>query len=667
MEGCLIMSKKVIAITSCPVGVAHTYMAAENLEKAAKEMGVDIKVETHGSIGIENQLTTQDIQEAEGLIIAADTEVDKSRFTGLPIVNVGVQKGIKQPEQLIQTILDGKGERTAQTTEPTTSDSEQSSRGQNILYKSIMNGVSYMVPFVVTGGLLIALALTLGGTPTEAGLVVEDGTFWKAIENIGGAAMSFMVPILAGYIAYSIADRPGLVPGMIGGYISVTPALYGSEQASAGFLGGIIAGLMAGYIALGIKKIKVPKAMQSVMPIIFIPIISTVIVGLVFIYLIGAPIATLFEALTTWMASLQGANSILLAVIVGFMIAFDMGGPLNKVAFLFGVGLISEGQYAVMGMVAVAVCVPPIALGIASHILKDKFDEADRQAGKAAATMGFFGITEGAIPFAAKDPLRVIPSIMVGTAIGTIPAALFNVGGRVAHGGPIVAILGGVENVFMFFVSVIIGVVATIIILNFVKKPLPQVAVSDSGSVDLDEDPDASAQEESVVNQSAQPVDEEPSTQTEKSYRLTDLITKELIDVDLQAVGKEAAIKELLTNKALTKTVTDMEDVYQAVLNREAEGTTGMGDHFAIPHAKSSAIKEPTVLFGKSSKGIDWESLDGELVNGVFLILVPETQAGDAHLKILQILARKLMDDDFKADILNSQTSDEIYSVIEKA
>lgn len=656
------MEKNIIAITSCPVGVAHTYMAAENLEKAAKDMGVAIKVETHGSIGIENRLTEQDIQEAEGLIIAADTEIDKSRFTALPIINVGVQKGIKQPEQLIQSILDGKGERTTQTTESTTSDTEEkSSRGQNVFYKSIMNGVSYMVPFVVTGGLLIALALTIGGNPTEAGLVVEDGTIWKSIENIGSAAMSFMVPVLAGYIAYSIADRPGLVPGMIGGYISVTPSFYGSEEATAGFLGGIIAGLLAGYIALGIKKIKVPKAMQSVMPIIFIPIISTVIVGLVFIYLIGAPVASLFESLTTWMASLQGANSIILAAIIGAMISFDMGGPFNKVAFLFGVGLIGEGQYAVMGMVSVAVCIPPIALGIASHLLKNKFDESDRQAGTAAATMGFFGITEGAIPFAAKDPLRVIPSIMVGTVIGTIPAALFNVGGRVAHGGPIVALLGGIDNVLMFFVSVIIGVVATIIILNFVKKPLSQTALSGVGTVDTDEESEQTTQptnEETV---------EEVHSKDEQSYRLTDLVTKDLINVNLKSVEKADAIKELLNCEALVNTVSDQEEVFQAVLDRESEGTTGMGDHFAIPHAKSSAVKEPAVLFGKSSNGIEWESLDGQPVNGVFLILVPADQAGDTHLKILQLLARKLMDDDFKADLLNSQSKDEIYSVIENA
>lgn len=411
--------------------------------------------------------------------------------------------------------------------------------------------------------------------------------------------------------------------------------------------------------------------MQSVMPIIFIPIISTVIVGLVFIYLIGAPIAALFEGLTTWMASLQGANSIFLAMIVGAMIAFDMGGPLNKVAFLFGVGLIAEGQYAVMGMVAVAVCVPPIALGIASHLLIDKFDEADRQAGKAAATMGFFGITEGAIPFAAKDPLRVIPAIMAGTAIGTIPAALFNVGGSVAHGGPIVAILGGVENVFMFFVSVTIGVIATIIILNFIKKPLASapghVSAVDTHTTHSSEE----VRENTEFNNTnkAQTNDTYEDNQSQSSsgtYKLTDLIEKEYIETTIQSTHKEEAIKELLMNEAVQSKVVNTDRVIEDVLKRESEGTTGMGDHFAIPHAKTEGIKEPVVLFGKSSTGIEWQSLDDGLVNGIFLILVPKEQSGNTHLKILQVLARKLMDENFKADLLNSQSRDDVYHVLEK-
>lgn len=373
------MAKKVIAITACTVGVAHTYMAAENLEKAGDAMGVDIKVETHGSVGVENNLTEQDIEEAEGLIIAADTEIDKSRFAGKQIIEVGVQKGIKEPENLINGILNHDGTiYGADRQAAAKSSSSESSGGRNIIYRSLMNGVSYMVPFIVTGGLLIAVALSLGGVPTEAGFVIPEDSIWFHINNIGGAAMNFMVPILAGYIAMSIAERPGLVPGMVGGYIAVNGGFYGSE-ANTGFIGGIIAGFLAGYIALAIKKIPVPKAMQAVMPVIFIPVLSSLAVGLLFIFLIGAPVAQLFTGLTNWLASLEGASSILLATIIGGMIAVDMGGPFNKVAFLFGSGLIVEGTFSVMGVVAVAVSIPPLALGIASHLFPKKFAEEDKQ------------------------------------------------------------------------------------------------------------------------------------------------------------------------------------------------------------------------------------------------------------------------------------------------
>lgn len=343
------MSKKIVAITSCPVGVAHTYMAAESLEKKGKEMGVDVKVETHGSIGIENKLTHAEIDAAEGVIIAADTDIDKSRFAGKRIIEVPVRDGIAKAEELIQKTLDGKGRLQSGQGQVGSDDTDESSASiGHTIYKSIMNGVSFMVPFVVTGGLLIAIALSLGGIPTEGGFVIPDDSFWLHINNIGGAAMGFMVPILAGYTAYSIAERPGLVPGMVGGYIAVNGSFYGSE-ANTGFIGGILAGILAGFVAKAIKSIKVPKAMQTVMPVIFIPVISSLIVGLVFIFLIGAPIAQLFTGLTSWLASLQGASQVILALILGAMIAVDMGGPFNKTAFLFGSGLIAEGTFNVIG------------------------------------------------------------------------------------------------------------------------------------------------------------------------------------------------------------------------------------------------------------------------------------------------------------------------------
>ena len=352
-----------------------------------------------------------------------------------------------------------------------------------MVYQHLMNGVSFMVPFIVVGGLLMAIALTLGGEASSKGLVIPEDSFWKSIENIGSLAFSFMVPILAGYIAVSIADKPGLVPGMIGGAIAADGSFYGSD-AGAGFLGGIVAGFIAGYIAKWIKNIKVPKAMAPIMPIIIIPIISSLLVGLIFIFLIGAPIASIFEGLTTWLKSMQGTNIIILALIVGAMIAFDMGGPVNKVAFLFGSALIAEGNYAVMGMVAVAVCTPPIGLGLATFINKRKFNKGEIEMGKASFTMGLFGITEGAIPFAAQDPFRIIPSNMIGAMVAAVIAAIGGVGDRVAHGGPIVAVLGGIDQILWFFIAVIIGSIVTMSVVLILRRQTPSLAV-DTNNIEM--------------------------------------------------------------------------------------------------------------------------------------------------------------------------------------
>lgn len=347
---------KLLAITSCPNGIAHTYMAAENLQKAADRLGVSIKVETQGGIGVENKLTEEEIREADAIIIAADRSVNKDRFIGKKLLSVGVQDGIRKPEELIQKALNGDIPVYRSATKSESGNHQE--KKQNPIYRHLMNGVSFMVPFIVVGGLLIAVALTLGGEKTPKGLVIPDDSFWKTIEQIGSASFSFMIPILAGYIAYSIADKPGLVPGMIGGYIAATGSFYDSAS-GAGFLGGIIAGFLAGYAALWIKKLKVPKAIQPIMPIIIIPVFASLIVGLAFVFLIGAPVAQIFASLTVWLAGMKGSSSILLALILGAMISFDMGGPVNKVAFLFGSAMIGEGNYEIMGPIAVAICIPP--------------------------------------------------------------------------------------------------------------------------------------------------------------------------------------------------------------------------------------------------------------------------------------------------------------------
>ncbi|EME7218943.1 PTS fructose transporter subunit IIABC [Enterococcus faecium] len=642
--------KKIIAITSCPVGIAHTYMAAENLEKAGKAVGAEVKVETHGSIGIENELTAKDIEEAAGVIIAADTKIDKSRFGGKPLITVGVQEGIHHADELVGEILAGKAPiyKSTETTISAENKSESENLGKKI-YKSLMNGVSYMVPFVVTGGLLIAISLTLGGTATPEGIKIPEGTIWATMNSIGSIAMGLMVPILSAFIAQSIADRPGLVPGFVGGMLAANGALYGSD-ANAGFLGGIITGFLAGFIALGIKKVRVPKALQSIMPIIVIPILGSLAVGFVFIYVIGEPVALLFSSLTHFLAGMQGGSEIVLAMILGAMIAFDMGGPFNKVAFLFGSGLIAEGNYSIMGPIAVAICIPPLALGLASLILKTKFTKTEREAGKASLAMGLFGITEGAIPFASTDPLRVIPSIVVGAMTGSVIAMLSGVTDHVAHGGPIVAVLGAVDHVAMFFVAVVAGIAVTVLMLRILKPTLEHTAVAAANGVAV---ADLSESETSDVY-----------TKTETFDSITDIMSDEAIVLGETATTKDGVIEDLVQRLEKTAAITDKNGFKEVIYDREKESTTGIGMGIAIPHGKSAYVRKPTVAFARSQDGVEWHSLDGKLAHMIFMIAVPENSQGDMHLKILQRLSRKLMDDDFRQALMDAPDKAAVHQLL---
>ena len=645
---------KILAITSCPNGIAHTYMAQEKLEQAAQEMGVNIKVETQGGVGAENVLTSKEIKEADGIIIAADRQVDLSRFDGKLIINESVREGIHKPKELIQRVIDKDGhihhDRNGNTNQK--DDDQEQKSGMQMVYQHLMNGVSFMVPFIVVGGLLMAIALTLGGEASSKGLVIPEDSFWKSIENIGSLAFSFMVPILAGYIAVSIADKPGLVPGMIGGAIAADGSFYGSD-AGAGFLGGIVAGFIAGYIAKWIKNIKVPKAMAPIMPIIIIPIISSLLVGLIFIFLIGAPIASIFEGLTTWLKSMQGTNIIILALIVGAMIAFDMGGPVNKVAFLFGSALIAEGNYAVMGMVAVAVCTPPIGLGLATFINKRKFNKGEIEMGKASFTMGLFGITEGAIPFAAQDPFRIIPSNMIGAMVAAVIAAIGGVGDRVAHGGPIVAVLGGIDQILWFFIAVIIGSIVTMSVVLILRRQTPSLAV-DTNNIEMGMD-----QSENEIETEKNSV----STMDNQALEEQSVFSEQVIHISKQTLSRDEAIDQLIENLNEQGYITDQSQLKSDVLKREMESTTAIGMNVAIPHAKSDAVKAPIVAVMNNKHGVKWESLDGTLPQLIFLITVP-SDSSDTHLKLLQRLSRTLMDNETRQNLINATNSKQIYNIL---
>nr|WP_308297360.1 fructose-specific PTS transporter subunit EIIC [Streptomyces sp. UNOB3_S3] len=652
-------------MTACPTGIAHTYMAAEKLTQAAEALGHDIKVETQGSIGAENVLTDNDVSQADGVIIAADKDVDRSRFVGKRLLVVGVAEGIHHPEQLIERVLEapvhepGGATITGRSGGGTGPGGAPGVRmpGRGTVYKALMNGVSYMIPFVVAGGLLIAVSLALGGHPRpDGGLVIPDGTFWKHVNDIGVIGFTLMVPILSGYIAYAIADRPGLVPGMIGGWIANTGALYGSKS-GAGFIGAIVTGFLAGYLVLWIKKIRVPEFVRPIMPIIVIPVVATSVLGLFFIYVLGRPIAWVFEHLTSWLGGLTGTSAALLGVLLGLMIAFDMGGPVNKTAFLFGAGLVSKNPQ-IMGMCAAAIPVPPLGQGLATLLRRGMFSEQERETGLAALFMGFFGITEGAIPFAAARPARVIPANMMGGAVAGAIAGLAAVGDSVPHGGPVVAVLGAVSGVPMFFIAIGVGMVVTalttvtLMALGGGRRGGAAAAGAGAGAVAV---PVARTAGASGTAVGAAPTAPEV---------LSGYLTGRTVRLGLAAVRKEAAIRELAELLAGTGRVRDVDALVTAALAREELGTTGLGEEIAIPHAKTDAVTAPVVAFARSAEGIEWGALDGSKARLIFMIAVPEALAGDEHLRILALLARKLLDPGFRGRLLDAGDEAAVLGVL---
>jgi len=450
---------KIVAVTACPTGIAHTYMAAEALQIAAGEMNIDMKVETRGSVGAENELTQTDIDEADTVIVAADTNVPLDRFAGKKVIKVSVKDAIKNAKGLID---DSKTAPIygADLLDQVNAAKNEKKAKQSSIYKHLMTGVSFMIPFVVAGGILIALSFVFGIQAFQ-----EEGTLAAALMSIGsGAAFALMIPILSGYIAFSIADRPGLVPGMVGGMLA--------SSLGAGFLGGLLAGFFAGYTVEFLKKvIKLPKTLQGLMPVLILPVFSTLIVGLGMVYVIGTPVSAINTALNNWLTGMSGTNGLILGLILGAMMALDMGGPVNKAAYAFGAGTLIAGQpSAVMAAVMAAGMVPPLGIALATTLAKKKFTPDEYEAGKAAYALGASFITEGAIPFAAADPARVIPSIMIGSAVTGGLSMLFKCGLAVPHGGVFVLFIpNAVTNLLMYIVSILIGTVLTAGILIALK------------------------------------------------------------------------------------------------------------------------------------------------------------------------------------------------------
>ncbi|UFQ16189.1 MULTISPECIES: PTS fructose transporter subunit IIABC [Streptomyces] len=470
---------RIVAVTSCPTGIAHTYMAAEALENAAREAGVELAVETQGSAGF-TRLDPAVVAAADAVVFAHDVPVrDKERFAGKPTVDVGVKAGINRPAELLAEAREkaARGEVTADARTPSPVDEAgESGDGYGTKLRTwLMSGVSYMVPFVAAGGLLIALGFAIGGWKIDkAPSVAEhfiwtDHTSWAALLfQTGGLAFAFLVPVLAGYIAYGMADRPGLVPGFVGGSVAVT--------IDAGFLGGLAAGLIAGAVVLAVQRVRVPAVLRGIMPVVVIPLSSSAVVGFLMFLVVGKPIASLQSALTDWLEGLSGANAIILGVILGLMMCFDLGGPLNKVAYAFAVGGLAhptDGSLKVMAAVMAAGMVPPLAMALATTVRGRLFTKTERENGKAAWFLGASFITEGAIPFAAADPLRVIPASMAGGAATGALSMAFGCTLRAPHGGVFVVPLIG--QPLLYLVAIAAGVcvsTAVVVVLKGARKTM---------------------------------------------------------------------------------------------------------------------------------------------------------------------------------------------------
>lgn len=462
--------KLILAVTACPTGIAHTYMAAEALEKAAAKKGLRIKVETRGSGGAKNILKESEIEEAEGIIVAADTRVPMGRFNGHQVIECQVSKGISSPEDLIDDILNHKGK-----TFKSNIKAEKEETGDSLghqLYKHLMNGVSHMLPFVVGGGILIALAFLIDGLSYDINVLsaAERANFGCLTPlssllkgQIGGLAFSFMLPVLAGFIAMSIADRPGLAVGIVGGAIAA--------NGTSGFLGALAAGFIAGYLVELIKKVSdkvIPASLDGIKPVLIYPLLGILGIGLIMIYAIEPVVGAINTGLNNFLSSLSGANVILLGMLVAGMMAVDMGGPFNKAAYVFGVASIASGNYNIMAAVMIGGMVPPCAIALSTLLFKDKFTESERKSGPTNFIMGLAFITEGAIPFAAADPLHVIPSCVIGSAVSGGLSMLFNCTLMAPHGG--IFVFPVVGNPVLYLVSLIVGTVAAAIILGLSKK-----------------------------------------------------------------------------------------------------------------------------------------------------------------------------------------------------
>lgn len=659
----------IIAATGCPTGIAHTFMAKEALEKAAAERGLTIKVETHGQVGVENELSKSEIAGAKAVVVAADKDVQAERFAGKPMVSVGVSKAlsVEAAGKLIDRALAAKGDSTVAAAADVEDEVEEKESIGHVIYKHLMNGVSHMLVFVVAGGVLTAVSFLWGITSFDS-TAADYNSFAAMLKIIGGIAMNLMVPVLSAYIAESIGKRPALVPGFVAGMIAIQGLPVNAETGMIdaggagvgfGFLGGIVGGFLAGYVILLLEKVfaGLPKNLDGLKAIFLYPLFSTAIVGLVMLGISG-PMAAINTAMMDFLKGLSASGAVVLGLAIGCMCAFDMGGPVNKAAYVTGTAMLTEALAAGVGTdtynfgtnfmaaVSAACIVPPLITTFAVVVGKKYFSQEDHDAGIVNLILGCTHITEGAIPFMTKNIWPVMPIMMLGSSIASILTIMFNVHDPAPHGGFLV--LPVVENGPLWVLAILIGaVVGGILFVAFKKYDFEK-------------------------NQKAAPAAPSKSVEAPKPAAVeapkaeaADFVKVENVFVAEDFASRDEALSFVSNQAVKAGIASDADAVMNAFLAREAEGTTGMMEGFAIPHAKSDAITEAAVIVVKDESGVTgWDTMDGAPVNVAIALLIPGAQAGTTHLKILSKVAEALMDEDFRATVKGSTDAAEIAKTI---
>lgn len=659
----------IIAATGCPTGIAHTFMAKEALEKAAAERGLTIKVETHGQVGVENELSKSEIAGAKAVVVAADKDVQAERFAGKPMVSVGVSKAlsVEAAGKLIDRALAAKGDSTVAAAADVEDEVEEKESIGHVIYKHLMNGVSHMLVFVVAGGVLTAVSFLWGITSFDS-TAADYNSFAAMLKIIGGIAMNLMVPVLSAYIAESIGKRPALVPGFVAGMIAIQGLPVNAETGMIdaggagvgfGFLGGIVGGFLAGYVILLLEKVfaGLPKNLDGLKAIFLYPLFSTAIVGLVMLGISG-PMAAINTAMMDFLKGLSASGAVVLGLAIGCMCAFDMGGPVNKAAYVTGTAMLTEALAAGVGTdtynfgtnfmaaVSAACIVPPLITTFAVVVGKKYFSQEDHDAGIVNLILGCTHITEGAIPFMTKNIWPVMPIMMLGSSIASILTIMFNVHDPAPHGGFLV--LPVVENGPLWVLAILIGAVVGGILFVAFKKH------------DFEKNQKAAPAAPSKSVEAPKPaVVEAPKAEAADFVKVENVFVAEDFTSRDEALG-------FVSNRAVKAGIaSDADAVMNAFLAREAEGTTGMMEGFAIPHAKSDAITEAAVIVVKDESGVTgWDTMDGAPVNVAIALLIPGAQAGTTHLKILSKVAEALMDEDFRATVKGSTDAAEIAKTI---